>query len=239
MRCPTCKARYKGDVLLLLAVSQAISMRLEIPTTVAARLASALESRGLRREARIIRDQEQRRNWWIAEPDHPDTLSGLLALAEALKELKQWEPAATLLRRTLKGADHRLPPDLEYIFSSERGIDLPELARERSQLAVDAAECLAAVLAAQGRHEDAAEMRGRARGMELRGSREVARCELVEAFGDDFVGFDFVLACCEGANRMCWHFNISIGALVIAVLGVLFLCVCFCFEKALSVSGYW
>jgi len=168
LRCPTCKEHYRGDALLLLASSQALSLQLDLPQSCVARLVTELQERGMRGEAKAL--QRRISDWKaiVAETGHPDSLYGLMGVAEAMVQLRQFPVAATLMRRVLKSSEKRLQPDLEEILAEDWGMSTAEVRGERADLAREAAGGLARVLELQGRAEEAEAMRARLQALQRR-----------------------------------------------------------------------
>lgn len=220
LRCPTCKERYRDkDLLLLLAASQALSMQLDLPQTVALRLATELQSRNMAEEARAVLRREVRR--WaaiVAEADHPDTLHGLMAVADAMLVLRQYACAATLLRRVLKSCERRLPVELELDFAEERQAPLSALLAERRALACEAATTLVEALRAQGREEEATQVMERLQRFQRRGWRDWLRVTLLDPTGLERDWHESWLhKHLDSFRRYCVHSRLPRTAFVLAI----------------------
>merc|ERR1711966_592722 len=122
LRCPTCKTHYRGDVLLMLAASQALALQLDLPQSCTARLVTELQDRGMRALAKAL--QRRISDWKaiVAESGHPDSAWGLMGVAEAMLMLKQLPVAATLMRRVLTSSEKRLRPELEEVLAEDWGM---------------------------------------------------------------------------------------------------------------------
>merc|ERR1719316_2450205 len=94
-------------------------------------------------------------------------------------QLKQWDIAASILRRVLKGAERPLPSEVDAAFAlaGEWGVaSLADLATERSALAKEAAETLALVYEADSKLEAADEVRKRIADIERQKHIDWMRC---------------------------------------------------------------
>lgn len=192
LRCPTCKEHYRGDALLLLASSQALSLQLDLPQSCVARLVTELQERGMRAEAKAL--QRRISDWKaiVAETGHPDSLYGLMGVAEAMVQLKQFPAAATLMRRVLKSSEKRLQPELEEILAEDWGMSTAEVRGERADLAREAAGGLARVLEFQGKAEEAQAMRAKLQALQRRSwnqwAQDIAEEATEAAFEHGLVG---------------------------------------------------
>lgn len=180
--CPTCKEPYRGDLLLLLAASSALQMQLDLPSSAESRLITELQNRKMNREANALLRRRMKWNVLVADELHPDTLQGFCNVASAMRELKQLDAAAVLLRRVLKNAERLLGGSrhLGSWYSLLLGLTQPRQGRavhlapaaadweieaevemlenERRcvlAIALDAADALADLLTKQGRLEEA------------------------------------------------------------------------------------
>lgn len=173
--CPTCKERYRGDVVLLLAASSALRLSLDLPPSAESRLVTELQQRRMTREAAALLRRRMRWNVLVADETHPETLQGICNVASAMCEVRQWDAAAVLLRRVLKCCDRLL--GTRSIWRSSWRWQLPVVAGgdgawgdeiDRDELEIlryerccvhtiaqDAAEALVEVLRKLGRHEEA------------------------------------------------------------------------------------
>jgi len=180
--CPTCKQRYTGDLLLLLAASSALQLQLDLPCSAESRLITELQSRKMNKEANALLRRRMRWNVLVADDLHPETLQGFCNVASALQELKQLDAAAVLLRRVLKcsekllacsgcfrdrsslllgrnrlrrkAASHLSPAAAEWEIEEEMQI-LESERRCVVAIVQDAADALTEVLRSQGRADDA------------------------------------------------------------------------------------
>lgn len=180
--CPTCKQPYRGDLLLFLAASSALQMRLDLPPSAESRLITELQNRKMNREANALLRRRMKWNVLVADELHPDTLQGFYNVASAMRELKQLDAAAVLFRRVLKSAERLQFKSAEWLVGGRRHrrdssmrldigallltpaaaeweIEEAEAAifeHERAlAIAVDAADALADLLKKHGRLEEA------------------------------------------------------------------------------------
>jgi len=187
--CPTCKERYHGDVLLLLAASSVLRLMLDLPPAAESSLVTELQRRHMVREANALIRRRMRWNVLVADENDPRTLQGICNVAAAMSEIKQHKAAATLSRRVLKHCERilrcsgtaptggwlrlwpaRWTPDAAALAAAWREGDddeEAELEHERKcvlLIAQGAVEALADALRRQGRHEEAEQQlqRGRA-----------------------------------------------------------------------------
>eukprot|EP00747_Dinoflagellata_sp_TGD_P212970 gnl/TRDRNA2_/TRDRNA2_85997_c1_seq1.p1 gnl/TRDRNA2_/TRDRNA2_85997_c1~~gnl/TRDRNA2_/TRDRNA2_85997_c1_seq1.p1 ORF type:complete len:332 (+),score=57.07 gnl/TRDRNA2_/TRDRNA2_85997_c1_seq1:89-1084(+) len=200
--CPTCKERYHGDVVLLLAAASTLRLNLELPSSVHTRLVTALQQRQMSREATALLRRGMRWNQLIADPTHPDTLQGLCNVAAAMGEIRQWDAECVLLRRVLKCCERlrgsggggskvghswwacMLPWNWEIVWVGDDAVaeELEFLEYERQcvrAIASDAAKALSDTLTKQGRVEEAERQLGRGRAFD-REEQLVSIMRLVE-----------------------------------------------------------
>jgi hypothetical protein len=172
----------------------------------------------MRREAKVMRDQDKRRRW-VANTEFPETLYAYLAVARAMRELKAWDSAATLLRRVLKSANHRLHPDIEMDVALDLDASLSELAEQRGKLASEAAETLQMVLVAQGKNDAAAEVGIRLIDIRRRARNELWRCRTSDAI-------HFLQSLSEHYLTQCFSRGASITKVLL--VHIVIFCVCIC-----------